>query len=153
MHRINISRCILLSLYKQIPHAKHERSVKLECRALAVQLSPYVLSFLFTVWQLRQELSNPRAHRESSPTAVGFPSMRDPHHEYDKRIVEHLIHNAVVTNADSAKPTGLSFQRTPHKRTLGQAIDGMHNTKPILLRNTSQFFGRAPLNPNRGAHS
>ena len=82
-----------------------------------------------------------------------FSSMRNSHHEYDKRIVDYFIHNAVVTNAHSAKATALSFQRTPGERALAQSIDCLHNAKRILFRNTSEFFGCAPLNPNRVAHA
>ena len=79
--------------------------------------------------------------------------MRNSHHQHDQLTSEHLVHDTVVGNAQASKPAILSFHRAPLERVLAQAIDGMHNPQPILLRNASQFLGRAPLNPNRLAHA
>ena len=79
--------------------------------------------------------------------------MRNSHHQHHELTVEHLVHNTVVANAQASKPAFLSFQRAPLERVLAEAVDGMHNAQPILLRNASQFLGCAPLNPNRVAHA
>ncbi len=88
-----------------------------------------------------------------SPAAIGLPSMRHSHNQDHKRIGEDFVQDAIVANSRSPQAAQLPFQRAARQRVFSQAIDRPHNAKPIRTRNTSQFPGCAPLNPNRVTHA
>ena len=88
-----------------------------------------------------------------SPAAIGLPAMRHSHHQDHKRIGKDFIHDAIVASTHSPQAAQLPFQRTARQRVFSQSIDRPHNAKPIRTRNTSQFPGCAPLNPNRVIHA
>ncbi len=59
--------------------------------------------------------------------------MCDSHHKYDKRVFQHFIDDPVVTYAQSAEPAVRSFQWLPDQWSLGQAVDGVYDAKPVLF--------------------
>ena len=83
-------------------------------------------------------------------STIDFASMRDPH--YHERILQHFVHDPVVTATHSVKPAQVSLQHTPCQRLLSQTIDDPDNEFPIRLWNPRQLSGRAALNPDRLVH-
>lgn len=74
-------------------------------------------------------------------------------HEHDKDILEHLIHDAPVSNPHAAQSAVSSFQRATGQGVVAQRIDGLHDAKPILQGNPGELSGRAPPNPDRVTHA
>ena len=85
--------------------------------------------------------------------AVGAATVGDADDKYDQFVVEQLIHNAVVADAQAAQTAQPALEDAADQRLFAEPIDGMDQTRPGRLGDTGQFSSRAAFNPNRVAHA
>ena len=74
--------------------------------------------------------------------------MSHSHYKYDKHFILYFVDHAVGADANSAESAMLTLERGAGMRPLGQAVDGLHDSSPVLPGNTCQFLGCAAFNLN-----
>ena len=80
--------------------------------------------------------------------AVRILPMSHSHYKYNKHFIQNFVDHPVGADANSAESAMLPFEGGTRMWPFGQAVDGLHDPNPMLLRNACQFLGRAALNLN-----
>ena len=79
--------------------------------------------------------------------------MPDTHDEYDERVVQHFVHDAVVADAHPPQAPEIPLQGASRQRLLRESVDRVEDPLPVSLRNPIQLPGCAPLDPDRVMHA
>ncbi len=79
--------------------------------------------------------------------------MRDPHYEYDERVILDFVNHAIITDSYAPQATEVTFQDTSHYGVFGQGINCTDNPELLGLRDACQFLGGAAFNPYRVGHA
>lgn len=79
--------------------------------------------------------------------------MPDTHDEYDERIVQHFVHDAVVADTHPPQAPEVPLQGASRQRLVRKSVDRVEEPLPVSLRNPIQLPGCAPLDPDRVMHA